>query len=86
MPNPPDRISQWAAEARALGLSYGQYVAKYHPSNSLDSPPVVHTKTCPECGQVFRAISRRHTYCCEACCHRFHNRKYYHYAKEKRLC
>ena len=77
-----DRTSMWAAEAKVLGLSYGQYVAKFHPVAESTRPPILRAKTCPECGQVFRAISKRHTFCCEACRRRVYNRKYYHSAKE----
>ena len=31
-----DQLTQWACEAVALGMTYGQYVAKYHPAE----PPV----------------------------------------------
>ena len=89
MSNTTDRTASWAAEATAMGMSYGQYVAKYHPPGiSSPSHPMSlpYTKTCPECGQVFQTSCSDRIYCCEKCYRRFNNRKYYHSAKEKSEC
>ena len=61
-----DRISKWNEEARSLGLTYGKYVAIYHPSTPVVFP--VHIKkTCPICGRDFLAKSKKRIYCSEAC-------------------
>ena len=67
----PDRLTQCAAEAIALGMSYGQYMAQYHP----DSPPRQPDKpkpvgeirrVCLYCGAEFTQYDRRpRKYCCE---------------------
>ena len=67
----PDRLTQCATEAIALGMSYGQYMAKYHP----DSPPRQPGKpksageirrVCLCCGAEFTQYDRRpRKYCCE---------------------
>lgn len=84
MPNPHDRISVMAAKARSLGLSYGQYVARFHPTLTECAPRVaapMYTKTCPECGQVFRAYSDKKVYCSESCYNRINNRRHYYKRK-----
>jgi ribosomal protein S27AE len=80
MSHTSDRLSLWAAEARAQGLSYGQYVAQFHPTLPPPVPSVrlpTYTKTCPECGRVFQAFNPRKVYCGETCADRVHNRKRY---------
>lgn len=89
MPSPSDRTSQWAAEAHTLGLSYGQYVAKYHPPGmpSDPAPPTYpYTKTCPECGQVFGAFRNSRIYCGHTCYTRHNHRKRYQKEKEQSKC
>lgn len=66
-----DRISQRAAEALALGMSYGKYMAVYHPSESRQEPVKPRTgvtKVCEYCGMEFtRYDKRQRKYCCEDC-------------------
>lgn len=89
MPQFPDRTSRWAAEAKALGMKYGDYVAKYHPPGSVsDDPPLVdvkptYTKTCPECGRVFRTSYPQKIYCESRCHERVKKRRDYHKKKAK---
>lgn len=80
MSQTPDRLSLRAAEARAQGLSYGQYMAQFHPTLPPPEPAArlpAYTKTCPECGRVFQAYNRRRIYCGEVCYTRVNNRKRY---------
>ena len=89
MPQFPDRLSRWAAEAKALGMSYGDYVAKYHPpgSASADLPIIdvkpTYTKTCPECGRTFQTTYPRKIYCESRCYERVKKRRDYHKKKAK---
>lgn len=74
-----DKLSLWAAEARRLGMRYGDYVAKYHPAvpepqqtpkRKPESDPVFgqqKRKFCQFCGGEISPDSRRRLYCSEAC-------------------
>lgn len=67
-----DKLSRWACEALALGMRYGDYVAKYHPPGSApapvkEKPKVGTTHTCEYCGEEFTQYDKvRRKYCCEA--------------------
>ena len=75
-----NKLSLWAAEARRLGMRYGDYVAKYHPAVPAEEPrrearkrpqePVFgqqKRKFCQYCGGEISPDSRRRLYCSEAC-------------------
>ena len=66
-----DQLTQWAIEAERLGMSYGAYVAQYHP----ETPPAVRfpklkgdkeQRYCPVCGAPIRPESRA-KYCGKVC-------------------
>ena len=81
-----DRLSIWAAEAKVLGMRYGDYVAKYHPPLPPEPPPAViykYTKTCPECGQVFGTNRSNRIYCDAPCYLRVKKRRQYRKKKEE---
>lgn len=67
----PDRLTQCATEAISLGMSYGDYMAKYHPPGSQvrKEPPKPRTGTKHTrlyCGAEFTQYDRRpRKYCCE---------------------
>lgn len=67
----PDRLSQTAAEALEHGMSYGKYMAKYHPSASRQEPVKPMTgiiKVCEHCGKEFTPLkSTKQKYCCANC-------------------
>ena len=82
---PLDRLSRWAAEAKALGMRYGDYVAKYHPTLPPEPPCVetyLFTKTCPECGRVFGTNRKNKIYCDTPCNLRARKRRERHKKKE----
>lgn len=74
-----DKLSLWAAEARRLGMRYGDYVAKYHPAvpdpqrtakRKPDPAPAFGRQkrmSCQFCGGGISPDSRRRLYCSEAC-------------------
>lgn len=67
-----DRLSLWAAAARAEGMRYGDWVAKYHPPDAQGRKPP-HDKTmvigvCCYCGKEFyQQDHRQRKYCGEVC-------------------
>ncbi len=66
----PDKLSQDAAAARKLGLSYGQYKAMQKPTVIVKQPqtPPGIRKVCPNCGAVFFQTDRRKKiYCSREC-------------------
>lgn len=65
-PKKKDRITLWNEEALSMGLSYGKYVAIYHPATPVTVPSCV-LKTCPICGRDFFAKNKKKIYCSEAC-------------------
>ena len=73
-PSEPDRIAIWAAAAKAEGMSYGAWVAKYHPPGTpLD--PSGPFKICPHCGRRFTTNYSNKIYCTPDCTY---------YARQKR--
>lgn len=71
---PPDKLSRWAAAAKAEDLSYGYWVAKYHPPGTpweeeLPKPGKrqLLVRTCPHCGKVFRTTAANKIYCDPVC-------------------
>ena len=70
----PDRLSQRAAAAKAEGLSYGQWMAKYHPPGT-PAQPSGRTKVCPHCGKHFTTNYSNKIYCTPDCTY---------YARQKR--
>lgn len=69
-----DRLSKHAAEARALGLSYGQYMALYHLPRGVEPKPLPpalkpvaeqHSKVCIVCGVELERTQRK--YCSWEC-------------------
>lgn len=69
-----DQLSTDAMEAKRLGLSYGKYIALYHP----EKPPVERRSKknargqekrplCVICGEPIPASSNRKKYCSPAC-------------------
>lgn len=64
-----DRLSKRAAKARELGMSYGQYIAAYHPANGQARPKEVSIrsfgKTCVVCGKKLTGKQRK--YCSSEC-------------------
>lgn len=65
-PKKKDRITLWNEEALSMGLSYGKYVAIYHPATPVTVPSCVQ-KICPICGREFLAKNKKKIYCSEAC-------------------
>lgn len=67
----PDRLSQLVSEALEHGMSYGKYMAVYHPSESRKEPVKQRmgiTKVCEYCGMEFtRYDKRQRKYCCDDC-------------------
>lgn len=84
----PDRLSRHAAEAKNLGLSYGDYIAQYHPTFPPPEPPAAQAKTCPVCGRVFQTSRSRKIYCDTLCKERARDRREYRKktAKEEKTC
>lgn len=69
-----DRLSKHAAEARALGLSYGHYMALYHPPRGVEPRPLPtalapamdkHSKVCVVCG--VELVEHQRKYCSWEC-------------------
>ena len=67
----PDQITKWSMESERLGMTYGQYVAKYHP----ETPPAVRfpkqkgdkeQRYCAVCGAPIHPQSRA-KYCGKVC-------------------
>ena len=61
-----NKASQWAALAKAEGLSYGNWVAKYHPPGA-PAEPSGRTKVCPHCGKYFTTNYSNKIYCTPEC-------------------
>lgn len=63
----PDKISQMSTAAIQLGMSYGNYVAKYFPAVQKSAKPSIGTKhICAYCGAEFIQYDKRlRKYCCE---------------------
>ena len=63
-----DQLTQWAVEATRLGMTYGAYVAKYHPK----TPPAVRFpkreeyRRCVRCGALLHPESNA-KYCGKVC-------------------
>lgn len=72
-----DRLSLCARRAKAMGLSYGQYMARKYADKP--SPPVRPKaellRTCHSCGEIFRATRDSQVYCCKGCNERARNRR-----------
>ena len=71
---PPDKLSRWAAAAKAEGLSYGYWAAKHHPPGTpweedpyCSGSRTYFVKTCPHCGKVFRTTAANKIYCDPVC-------------------
>lgn len=68
--NEMDQLSRWASEADALGMHYGDYVAKYHPPQP---PPERYPqkkkgeKKCEYCGAIFVTEHKARKYCGKVC-------------------
>lgn len=70
-----DKLSLWAAEARRLGMRYGDYVAKYHPATpepQCEAPKEQDTgerqrRICQFCGGDISLNSKRWRYCSQKC-------------------
>jgi len=77
-----DQLTQWAVAAEKLGMTYGQYVAKFHPAQ----PPVERfpkkskgavktkdgVKICQWCGKEIPPEARSWKYCCQECAYAAH--------------
>ena len=63
----PDKISHMSTAAIQLGMSYGNYVAKYFPAVTESARPSIGTKhICAYCGAEFIQYDQRlRKYCCE---------------------
>lgn len=65
----PDKISQMSTAAIQLGMSYGNYVAKYFPAVPKSARPSTSIGTkhiCAYCGAEFIQYDQRlRKYCCE---------------------
>ena len=68
-------LAEKNAEARRLGLSYGQYIAKYHPANVPEpqpqpkpgpKPTIVQ---CVVCGNPLPKLRKR--FCSDYCGHKY---------------
>ena len=66
-----DQLTRRALEANALGMSYGAYVAKFHPPKpKQERYPQRHRdgeRKCQWCGVWFPSEQRFRKYCCQAC-------------------
>lgn len=80
-----DQLTQWAVEANRLGMTYGQYVAKYHPEKqpevrfpkkskgALKNEDGV--KICQWCGKEIPPDIKSWRYCCPECAHEAHEKQ-----------
>ena len=66
-----DQLTRWALEADALGMRYGDYVAKYHPAQpDPERFPQKHRdgeRKCQCCGIWFPCEQRYRKYCSQQC-------------------
>ena len=65
--DPNERVTRHAVAAKAEGLSYGNWMAKYHPPGSEPDDPPVPTKICPHCGRTFATTYSNKIYCTPDC-------------------
>lgn len=63
----PSKLTRWAMEAKAAGMKYGDWVAKYHPPGSPSDDPPVPAKICPHCGRAFYTTYGNKIYCTPDC-------------------
>lgn len=78
-----DKLSLWAAEARRLGMRYGDYVAKYHPAvpeprreeKKQKATDGQQRKLCQFCGGEISLNSKRWCYCSQKCAEAAHEEK-----------
>lgn len=70
-------LAERNAEARRLGMSYGKYMAKYHPVNAPKPEPEPDPEPtvvrCVVCGRALPKTRRR--YCTESCKRRYWNQQ-----------
>ena len=72
-----DRISFCAKRAKAMGISYGQYMAlknNHKPSAPLKKKGDL-LRPCQICGEIFMATRDSQIYCCSGCSERARNRR-----------
>ena len=69
-----NKLSLWAAEARRLGMRYGDYVAKYHPApvpqseeKKQEDTDGRQRKICQYCGGEIGLNTKRWRYCSQKC-------------------
>lgn len=77
-----DQLTQWAVEAQRLGMTYGKYVAKYHPEKQPEErfPKKKERvrrnedgrKICQWCGKEISPDSRSWKYCSKECAYEAH--------------
>ena len=72
-----DRLSQCAVEANRFGLTYGKYMALYHPENRPPEPSG-YKHTCASCGKDFYVWHMKaRKYCSEKCRNHYYHEKYH---------
>ena len=60
-------LAERNAEARRLGMSYGKYMAKYHPVNPPKSAAAAdpNARRCQGCGEIMTVAHRK--FCDDKC-------------------
>ena len=90
-----DQLTQWAVEAQRLGMTYGKYVAKYHPEKQPEerfpkkSKGAVKNgdgvKICQYCGKEIPPDIKSWRYCCQACANAAHAEQKLRWLNQKKM-
>lgn len=72
-----DQLSLCVKRARAMGLSYGKYMALQETikPSPPPKPKADLMRSCSNCGEIFFASRDSQIYCCKTCSDRGRNRR-----------